>query len=67
MVAEEHKLLAGIFVRAYRLVLYALAVELADSSREIVHLESEVTQTGFLFVLPNIILAFANNICIIRK
>ena len=67
MVAEEHKLLAGIFVRAYRLVLYALAVELADSSREIAHLEREVTQTGFLFVLPNIILAFANNICIIRK
>ena len=27
-VAEEHKLLAGIFVRADRFVLYALAVEL---------------------------------------
>ena len=45
-VAEEHKLLAGIFVRAYRLVLYALAVKLADGCRKIVHLESEVAQTG---------------------
>ena len=45
-VAEEYKLLAGIFVRAYRLVLYALAVKLADGCRKIVHLESKVAQTG---------------------
>ena len=45
-VAEEYKLLASIFVRAYRLVFYALAVEFADGCREIVHLESKVSQTG---------------------
>ena len=45
-VAEEYKLLASIFVRAYRLVFYALAVEFADGCREIVHLESKVAQTG---------------------
>ena len=44
-VAEENKLFAGIFVRTYRLVLYALAVEFADGCREIVHLESKVSQT----------------------
>ena len=39
-VAEEHKLLARIFIRAYRLVLYALAVEFVGCCLEIVHLES---------------------------
>ena len=47
-VAEEYKLLACIFVHAYWFVLYALAVEFADSSREIVYLESQVTQTDCL-------------------
>ena len=42
--AEEHKLLAGIFVRAYRFVLYALAVKLADGCRKIVHLETKMAQ-----------------------
>ena len=52
-VAEEHKLLAGIFVRAYGLMLYALAVKFADSFRKVVHLESKVAQTGcfYLFIL----------------
>ena len=45
-VAEEHKLLAGIFVCADRFVLYALAVEFADRRREVVHLESKMAQTG---------------------
>ena len=41
-VAEEHKLLAGIFVCAYRLVLYALAVEFTYRRREVIHLESKM-------------------------
>ena len=47
-VAEEYKQLACIFVHAYRLMLYALAVELADSCRETVHLKSKVAQTDCL-------------------
>lgn len=61
MVAEEHKLLAGIFVRAYGLVLYALAVEFADSCRKVVHLESKVTQTG-CFYLSILLVLFVQDI-----
>lgn len=39
-VAEEHKLFAGVFVRADRFVRDALVVEFADSCREVVHLEA---------------------------
>ena len=45
-VTEEYKQLAGVFVRADRLVRDALAVEFADRRREVVHLESKVAQTG---------------------
>ena len=43
-VAEEHKLLAGIFVRADWFVRDALAVEFADRRREVVHLESKMAR-----------------------
>ena len=49
-VTEEHKLFAGVFVRADRFVRDALAVEFADSCREVVHLESKVAQTCCLGV-----------------
>lgn len=49
-VVEEHKQLAGVFVRADWFVLYTLAVEFADRCREVVHLESKVAQTGCLGV-----------------
>ena len=44
-VTEEYKQFAGIFVRADWFVRDALAVEFADSCREVVHLESKVAQT----------------------